>query len=124
MNLMNPQLTSSRAIQLVKDSSHFQRFFLALFNFTRSEVLLHQVALQEQPHFLGPDSAAGCCGVSAVSPAVNHTVWEANYVTFLKKKFNPFSSGIPTSVEMCVLDCFGEHEPSSPLLLFAHHANC
>lgn len=44
-------------------------------------MLPREVALKDESHFLGPESVAGCCGVSAVSPAVNHTVWVANHVT-------------------------------------------
>lgn len=66
------------------------------------EVLLCQVALQDEAHFLGPESAADCGGVSAVSPAVNHTAWVAIDVTLVL--FSPSSSCILAAAGICVAD--------------------
>lgn len=85
--------------------------------FGSCEILLCLVALQDQAHFLGPQSAADCCAVSAVSPAVNHTVWVATGVTLF---FSP-PSCILTIAGMCVLDCNDDHPTSSALLRFTNH---
>lgn len=51
------------------------QYYFSSFHFTPCKLLLGEVAIKDEPHFLGPDSVAGCCGASAVSSTVNQTAW-------------------------------------------------